>query len=192
MPRGKATISASHRNSLHLLANAMVENWSQKDNVCHVDYNPGWNLSQWLSALRAETVRIRSNTVVLYLEKAITYEDVPPLKNGLQAICKIIRQHRKGARIFIANVLPRPSRSPLGRPRVETNFMLLQAVRSVNRAIKKTHFLTIYEHFMSKRGKILRPTHKYFESNQQLTKLGCIVLRECLLRETGLKSYWFK
>ena len=91
----------------------------------------------------------------------------------------------------MANLLPRPSSSPVGKPRNETNFILLQAGSSINRAIKKVHFLTIYEHFVSSRGKILRPAHKYFQDNQQLTALGCMVMRECLLREVGLKKYWF-
>ena len=128
-----------------------------------MEYRPHWTLVQWLGARRAETIRIECKAVVLYLEKAITFDDVPPLKNGLQAICKIIRQHKKGIRIFISNVLPKPSSSPVGRPRVETNFMLLQAMRSVNRVLKKVHFLTAYEHFISSKGRIIWPTHKYFQ-----------------------------
>ena len=169
-----------------MLADSRVENWSKIDNICKVEYRPDWE-----GALRAETIRIECKAVVLYLEKAITFDDVPPLKNGPQAICKIIRQHKKGIHIFISNVLPKPSSSPGGRPRVETNFMLLQAVLSVNRVLKKVHFLTAYEHFISSKGRIIRPAHKYFQHNQQLTVLGCMVFREVLLWEAGLKTYWF-
>ena len=70
--------------------------------------------------------------------------------------------------------------------------MLLQAVRSVNCALGKVHFLSAYEHFVSKRGKLIKPTHKYFREDGQFTVLGCLVFHECLLREAGLKSYWFK
>ena len=163
------------------------------DRVCKIDYRAGWSLQQWLTALRAETVRVEEHigTVVLYLEKSLTFEDVPPLKNGLQAIFKVIRQHNRNCRIFISNLLSMPSNSPIGKPRVQSNFILLQAVRSINRILRKVHFLTVYEHFVSHKGKILRPTHHYFQENGQLTPLGCMVLRECFLREAGHKTYWF-
>ena len=132
--------------------------------------------------------------MVLYLEKSQEYEEVTPIKNALHTICKTIRQHNNTARIFVANLLPRVSSSPIHRPLAEANFTLLQATRSVNRAIGKVHYLSIYEHFVSsKTGRIIKPTHHYFrEDNIQLSGYGCIVFRECLLRETGLKSYWFK
>ena len=76
--QGQGKLAAPHRDSLHILADAMMENWPKGDNMCHLDYNLGWSLNQWLSALRAEMVRIRSDTVVLYLEKVATFEDVPP------------------------------------------------------------------------------------------------------------------
>ena len=89
-----------------------VANWLGHDAVCIVDYHPGWKLRKWMSALRSEIVCMSCFTVVLYLEKVQEFEDVPPHKNGLQVICKIIRQHKKGTRIFISNLLPTPSKSP--------------------------------------------------------------------------------
>ena len=75
---------------------------------------------------------------------------------------------------------------------MESNFILLQAVRSINRALKKVHFMSLYEHFVSKRGKIIKPMHKYFQEDGQLTQLGCMTVRECILWEAGLKTYWFQ
>ena len=91
--------------------------------------------------------------------------------------------------MFIANVLLKPS-SSLGnqiRTRLESDFVLLQAVRGTNRA-QKIHYLSIFEHFMStKSGRIIKPTHKYFQEDGELTKLGCMVFHERIFRETGLK-----
>ena len=176
--------------SVHILADSRIQAWLVTDGVCTVDYHPGWSFKRWLEALRVESIRICCNIVIVYFEAVKDYQDVPPVKNALQAICKVIRQHRKEARIYVGNLLPKPSPSPMDKP--DVNFVLLQAVRSVNRILRKVHYLSIREHFISKKGKVLCPVHKYFqEDNMQLTTLGCLVLRECLLREAGLKRYWF-
>ena len=73
--------------SVHILADTRVANWLGRDAVYIVDYHPGWKLRKWVSALRSEIVHISCFTVVLYLEKVQEFEDVPPLKNGLQVIC---------------------------------------------------------------------------------------------------------
>ena len=174
--------------SMQLLADTRISEWPNNDNLCLVDYH-NWTLKQWVSALRAEIVRISCNTVILYLEKTHEYEDVLPLKNALHSICKTIWQHKAGARIFICNILPQVTSSPLRRS-MESNFTLLQAVRSVNRALSKVHYLSVYEHFFSS-GRIIRPTHQFFQENGQLTRYGCLIFRECLFREAGLKTYWF-
>ena len=161
--------------------------------ICVTDFHQDWSLKKWIASLRAETVRVKCNTVVLYLEKTQEFNDSPPLKNVLHTICKIIRQHNRGARIFISNLLPKIGGSPIGKARTETNFVLLQAVRSVNQAMGKVHFLSLYEHFVSAKEKVIKPTHKYFrKDNIQLTHYGCMIMRECLLWEAGLKSYWFQ
>ena len=192
--QGNKRKSTGRSPSVHLLADSRVENWPSQDNMCVVDYHPGWNYGTWIAALRAETIRIKCNTVVLYLEKSQHYEDVPPIKNALHTICRTIRQHNNSARIFIANYLPTVTSSPVRRTLTEANFTLLQAVRSINRAIGKVHYLSLYKHFVSgKSGRVIRPTHKYFrEDNIQLSSYGCMVFRECLVREAGLKQYWFK
>ena len=157
-----------------------------------IEHKPEWEFKQWVSALRAETIRITCDIVVLYLEKTLSYAEVPPLKNGLHSICKVIRQHRRGVKIFICNLRPRPSKSPLCRKRMETEFILVQAVRSINRIMGKIHFMSVHEHFVSREGKILRPIHKYFTEDKELTTLGCMILHECIMREAGIKNYWFQ
>ena len=163
------------------------------DNVCLVDYKPGYKLRNWLSAVRAEIVRITAPTVIMYLESTMEIQDVPPLKNTLQMLCKAIQQHQ-GVHIFICNLLPHIMGSPVRKPAIQqVNFNLLQATRSTSRAMGgKIHYLSVYEHFTSKkRGKIISPTSKYFHDDSQLTYYGCLMFRECLLREVGIKSYWF-
>ena len=181
--------------SVHILADSRINNWPTVDNVCAVDFRQDWSFKQWISALRAEIIRVKCHTVILYLEKVQEYDQVPPLKNALQTVCKIIKQHSRDARIFMSNLLPHVSQSPIRRkPLAEVNFTLLQAVQSVNRAMGgKIHFLSVYEHFVSHKGKIIWPTHKFFqEDNVQLSLFGCMILRECFLCEAGLKPYWFK
>ena len=92
--------------SLHILADARTEEWPTGDNICKIEYHPKWQFKNWVAALRSEIIRIECNTVVIYLEKIQDMDDVPPIKNGLHSICKVIRQHQHSARIFIANFLP--------------------------------------------------------------------------------------
>ena len=64
--------------SLHLLTNSRVQCWPSWDNVCIVDHHPGWSFQKWISSLRTEIVCISCHTVVIYLEKIIELQDVPP------------------------------------------------------------------------------------------------------------------
>ena len=136
--RAESTVQHSKVNtrppSLHVLADTRLEFWPKNDQICVLSYQPQWSFNQWIAALRAETVRVKCHTVLLYFEKVQDFQEVPPLKNVLHTMCKLIRQNNRSARIFISNLLPRMSGSPLGRPLVEVNFVLLQDVRSVNRA----------------------------------------------------------
>ena len=178
--------------SVHILADAQMEFWPQNDNICIMDFRPGWSLKWWTASLRAESIRIQCHSVIQYFEMAQNME-VQPLKNALQALCRVIRQHSWGARIYVANLLPQVHASPVTRPLSETNFVILQVARGVNRALSKIHFLSTFEHFVSKWGnRIIKPTHKYFGETGELTGFGCLILRECFLREAGLKPYWFK
>ena len=155
-------------------------------------FKPQWVFKQWIPALHAEIISIKCRTIVLYLEAMQQWDDVPPIKNGLETMCKVIRQHQPTSRIFVANLLPRVGgRSPVVTPINEVNFILLQAVRSVNQALGKIHYLSIYEHFISRKGRVIRPTSDYFREDSNFTRLGCMTFRKCVLRETGLKSYWF-
>ena len=36
----------------------------------------------------------------------------------------------------------------------------------------------------------MKPVDNYY-TGEQLMPLGCLVFHECLLREIGVKSYWF-
>ena len=127
----------------------------------------------------------------MYFEETEGFEDVPPLKNKLQALCHVVKQHNPSARIFISNLLPRISRSPVKKPRGENEFLLLQAVRSVNRVLTRVHFMTLYQHFVSKKGTVIQPAHRYLDQQENLTVLGCLTFRECMLCEARLKGNWF-
>ena len=49
----------------------------------------------------------------------------------------------------------------------------------------------MYEYFVSRKGKVIQPTGSYFVDNGRLTELGCMLFREVVMRESGIKSYWF-
>ena len=124
-------ISKHRRRSVQVLADAQVEKWPLYDNICQVKYGQGWKVREWIEAICAETIRLEHSTVILYLEAAMRM-DFQPLKNVLQTLCKAIRQHQGGARIYMCNLLPRVTSSPLGRCIGDANFTVLQAVRSDN------------------------------------------------------------
>ena len=177
--------------SLQLLADARVAEWPVNDNICIVNHHPKWTFKQWIAAIRVEVVHIECETVVIYLEMTQEFDQAPPLKNGLQSLCKAIHSHHREAHIFVANTLPQIHHSPVKHLRADSNYVLLQAIRSVNRVLKKIHYLSVYEHFVSKDGRINKPTHKFIKEDSDLTTYGCMIFRECLMHEAGLKKYWF-
>ena len=175
-----------------ILADSQLINWPGRDCICRVEVRK-WPLKRWTQAVRLGEIRISSTTVILYLESSRNWVDVPPIKNALQTLCKTIRNNSNcnDPRIFIANHLPRVSSSPVQQSVPHSNFTLQQAVRSICRSIGKVYELSIYEHFISSKGKMIRPSHKYFADQDNLIPFGCLVFRECVLRETGVKGYWF-
>ena len=126
----------------------------------------------------------------LNMEGTKSWADVPPIKNSLQALCKVIRNHSLGARVFICNHLPRINGSPMQQDVSKSNFTLQQAVRSIGRSMGSVFELSIFEHFTSKKGKIPKEARKLFCDSHNLSPLGCITFRECIMREVGIKNYW--
>ena len=178
--------------SIMIFSDGRLANWPWSDKICDVHLKPGAQLRQWMSDLRDGSIDIQASNVFIYLEELQRWHDFPPLKNNIQYLCKSIRNQQPNIRIYIGNMLPRVGggRSPLCADVKEFNFTLQQAIRSVCRAMGKIHAISIYEHFMSRKQKPLSPIFKYF-TDDKLTELGCLVFRECLLREAGLKTYWF-
>ena len=160
---------------VHILADVKIKRWPHdKDNLCTVDYKPCWQMKDWVARVRAEVIRITSPTVIIYMERTMKFEDMPPLKNVLETLCKAVHQHQPSARIFVANMLPRIVSSPLQMPVVvDSNYTLLQAVHSRSRAVGGwVFYLSVYEHFTSEekgRGKIISPIGKYFEDSDTLS-----------------------
>ena len=76
--------------SIQILTDARMDNWQQQDNMCIVENHLDWSFKRWVEALRAEIIRITCYTVIIYLEKVQSVVDVNPLKNSLQAICKVV------------------------------------------------------------------------------------------------------
>ena len=184
----------AHRNRapVLILADSRLENWPVHDKLCVLEYRKGWSIRRWIQAVKTGEILINSYTVILYLESTRNWDAVPPIKNCLHALCKAIKNHAPDPRVFVVNPLPLVSTSPITTPMVNSNFTLQQATCSICRAIGRVFELSMYEHFVSSRsGKIIKPVSKYFTESGGLSSFGCLVFRECLLREAGLKSYWF-
>ena len=177
--------------SILIFADSQLENWPAKDKICTVEFRRGWAIKRWVRAIRTGEIRISCNTVVLYLETTRNWMDVPPVKNILHTLCKTIKLHAAGPRVFVANHLPRVTSSPVNLPVINTNFTLQQATRSVCRAMGGVFEMSIHEHFVSRKGKLIKPRHRYFVDEGALSTWGCMIFRECLLREAGVKGYWF-
>ena len=174
-----------------ILADSKLKEWPWNDKVCDLHLRPNQSVKQWTMEIRTGIIDIQARNVIIYFESLLGWNDVPPIKNSLESLCKAIRDQQPSVRIYISNILPRISGSPLSPSIANFNFILQQAIRSIGRKMIKIHTLTVYEHFVSKRGKVINPTHKYFQDPDTLTQLGCLLLRECFLREAGLKTYWF-
>ena len=179
---------AVHGPSVLILADSQLQNWAMdKDKICQVHYHENWPISRWTQAIREGTILM----VILYFEQTRNWMDVPPIKNVLQNLCKAVRNHGPGPRVFISNHLPRLTSSPVRTSITQSNFTLQQVTRSVGRSLSKVFELDVYQHFVStKHGRILKPASHYFTVNG-LTYLECLVFRDCVLREAGVKGYWF-
>ena len=161
--------------------------------MCWVECH-NWPIKRWSPALRLGSIRLEGpiHHVALYLEGTRSWNDPPPIKNTLRTLCKTIKNHANNPKIFVCSHLPRVGCHPVQYPVVQSNFTLQQAVRSVARAMKGGVFeLSMFEHFISKKGKLLQPQDLVFGEGESLTEYGCMVFRECLMREVGIKSYWF-
>ena len=182
------------RCSVLVLADSQLKYWPDKDSVCRVVCHPQWPIKRWSQAVHLGLITINCHSVVLYLEGTRNWQDIPPIKNVLTLLCKTIRNHGDNPRIFISNHLPKPTAtSPLQYLILHSNFTLQQAIRSTSRALKGGVFeMSIYEHFTSCKGKVIKPWDLIFVDTDNLTVFGCMVFRECLMREMGVKSYWFE
>ena len=180
--------------SVLILADAQLKYWPAQDKLCRVEYHPDWPIKRWSQAIRMGTIKVEHTTVVIYLESTRHWGDIPLIKNTLHKICKVVRNMGNNPRIFVANHLCSVyGKSPLHTRISWSNFILQQATRSVGRAMGRVFELSLYEHFISSRKeKVLHLAQHYFVDSERLMALGCMIFRECVLRETGLKPYWFE
>ena len=91
--------------SILVLADAQLDNWPARDRICTITLRK-WPIRRWTQAIKSGEILIQSHTVVLYLEGTKVWNNVPPIKNILQGLCKAIRNHSGEPRIFIANHIP--------------------------------------------------------------------------------------
>ena len=79
----------SRKPSLQILSDARVQEWPKNDNICILNYHPKWNFKKLVAAIRAETVRIECDTVIIYLEMTQDFDDAPPSRMGFKACVRL-------------------------------------------------------------------------------------------------------
>ena len=175
-----------------ILADSFFQNWPESDARCVVMCQTDYDIWRWNAMIRSRELNVQFYNIVLCIRKLQELRELP-LQNTLQALCRSIRAANPECRIFVSNMPPNPNSTPvLGRRISVFNLELQQAVEGIRQRLMKVHFLAIYEHFTdSSSGRTISPVKSYFRSEQEFTKLGCAMFREFLLREAGLKSYWF-
>ena len=124
--------------SILILADSQLEFWPNHDNVCQVELHRSWLVNRWTQVIHTGQLRVECHTVIVYLEAVKRWQDMPPMKNVLQALCKNIRNHGNNPRIFISNHLPGIHGSPLKGQVVLSNFTLQQATRSIGCAMGRS------------------------------------------------------
>ena len=175
-----------------ILTDAYLKNWSDKDCKCKAVYRPEFDTWKWIAVIRSRELDLRPFLNVVMCFSKIKSLDGLQLRNTVQSIARAVRMANHDCRIFFANLPPTPQSPPvLGRRISAFNADLLEAVHSVGKKMLKVHLITVHEHLMDKTGKILSPVRLYFKDQQEFTKLGCALFREIIMREAGMKPYWF-
>ena len=129
---------------------------------------------------------------MVYMEMFSQIAVPMPLTNSVLALCRAIRIRNPDCRIFILDLLPRIGHATVLGPGVpQTNRNLFESIISVNHRLGNIFMLSVHEHFHSRCTGLISPAHKYFRASGDLTTYGCMILRECVFREAGMKRYWF-
>ena len=177
------------RASVHLIGDAMFNNWSHKDRKCNLHLHSFANLQQCINAIKTQRIQLHLPITVVALQCVRQVECLEPLKNVLSSLCRVIRTANPAGRIFITNNIPNPRTAPvLGTRTSQHNQLLLQAVTSINAKFRKVFLCDVASHFYS-HGEFLRPVSAYISNEGELTTTGCFVYRSCLFREIGIIPY---
>ena len=139
-----------------------MEDWPWADKVCQLEFHLKRLIKDWSLSIKDGFVDTKCHTLVLYLEGLASWSEVPPIKNCLQAIATALRKKHPRNRIFVSNLLP-ANTSPISMSRDKFNFVLTQATCSVSRALGKIHVLSLYEHFVSDTGRMVKLADQYFK-----------------------------
>ena len=162
---------------------------------CRVYCHPEYDMWKWNSVIRSQHINVAPFfNVVLCLQKLQEVEGKIPVKNNVQALYRSIRSVNLGCRIFVSNLPPNPhGGSPvLKRRAAQFNTELRETVNELSLQMPKLHYLSMYEHWTdSEDGSVLSPVQKYYSGEGTFTKLGCLMFREFMFREMGVKTYWF-
>ena len=76
--------------SVHILADAHLQNWPIGDTLCRISYFQHLSTSQWIEKLKRKTITIRTRITVLYMQKFRNLIHPTPLKNRLAQVCRAV------------------------------------------------------------------------------------------------------
>ena len=177
-----------------ILCDSFLQQWPPHDGKMVVIMNTENDLWRWNAVIRSQQIGIQYINVVVCLRKLARVDGVTPLKNAIQCLSRSIRTVNPDCRIFFTNLPPNPQgvTPVLGKRIPIINLEIQQAIEMVCRqGFIKLHFLSVYEHLVDARGRVITPVQKYFRHEQEFTTAGCALFREIIMREAGMKTYWF-
>ena len=109
------------------------------------------------------------------------------LKNRLSQLCRAIKAVAGESKIFICDTLPDSSLLE-NQQIIRYNKDLFLATQHVNRELERIFFLSMHAHFyLNNEG--IQLWGQYFCNSGDLTSIGCLTFRVCMVREVGITRY---
>ena len=175
-----------------LLSDGTLVNWPEYDGRCVLAFKPGFTVDHWIKEIRSGDICVQYQNIMIFLERFRTLEIAAHLKNGVFSVCRAIRAKNTNCRIYIISAIPSVGpEAVLGYKVKVFNRLLLSQVTNINKKMRQVFYIDMEGHFITDGGQKLFPMKQYYNLDGTLTKMGCLLFRDCMFREAGLKRYWF-
>ena len=173
-----------------LLCDSYFRQWPLEDKKVVIIHQPAYDLWRWNTAIRSGEIDLQYFNVIICLQRLAKLDGLNRLKNTILALSRSVKAINQDCRLFFTNLPPNPHSSPLQGKRIPAiNHQIKEAVEAVVRSrVIKVHFLSIYEHLADNNGTVIHPVQQFFKGEFEMTKFGCSMVREVVMREAGFKT----